>query len=616
MHPKHRKKFTKKQIITMASIGGAIVLLLAAVAWILIGGMMPSKPNDPPQSAVSGYYRYDQQFQGGRGTRDTTLSSVDVIQDGEDTVITFFFVKGGDLYNEEISEVRGVPDYVVSYLQDPDRLCVEFDGVNYIYNSQSISGEAGELVQSMILNRPVYEQERTMVFNLSQGMAFRVQEKRDQIIIRLRPAEEVPQTTSYHVSVDGYGNDIGQETMTKYGLNPTICADYENRVLLSRSYATMAQAQSVATELSQTLAGTTIEAVEIGAGGLPTYNTDAELARLNERSVVRSEGDAVKASVIAARGRLLYQSGDGAISLYAKPRERTSLKNGQLTLCDELWIEQNGEQTRLIDAGFTSILQANLSPDGKKVAFVDMMDEMNVLYVYDIEAQELTNCSEEGFGLIASDFAWDDSSTRIYGMSDIGGETSGHYQLKQIDFSKPKGERASALEELPGGDGPVYYRGGMLYFSDPESNTIYKMNPGDGRRQVLTSGVTMRINGDGTLMAVSDMLAEESTGAVDIRLMDLRDGNIKTIVEGLLVLDYKWSSDGTKLYYLADNSGDEDYPCALYVYDVGEARNTKLCDTVAYEFVPSAVNADEVMLIDILSRQGYDLPVTYALKQE
>ena len=35
--------------------------------------------------------------------------------------------------------------------------------------------------------------------------------------------------------------------------------------------------------------------------------------------------------------------------------------------------------------------------------------------------------------------------------------------------------RASALEELPGGDGPVYYRGGMLYFSDPESNTIYKM---------------------------------------------------------------------------------------------------------------------------------------------
>ena len=148
------------------------------------------------------------------------------------------------------------------------------------------------------------------------------------------------------------------------------------------------------------------------------------------------------------------------------------------------------------------------------------------------------------------------------------------------------------------------------------SNTIYKMNPGDGRRQVLTSGVTMRINGDGTLMAVSDMLAEESTGAVDIRLMDLRDGNIKTIVEGLLVLDYKWSSDGTKLYYLADNSGDEAYPCALYVYDVGEAKNTKLCDTVAYEFVPSAVDANGVMLIDILSRQGYDLPVTYALKQE
>jgi len=601
-----------------------LLLWLLLVLLAFTGCQGNSAPASAPKSPFKGYYASNQSIQGGEEYNDVNLKNMDVKQDGEDTVITLSFAFGSERLGIDEAEIGGVPQYKTGFLENPHRFLLQIDGLSFWDYKVNPDWWKGPLLQGMFKQIPVDDDSTILYFHVKQDIAYKVEASGDDLIIRLHPAKDTAKKAFYVMmnAFDEYQEGIVPED---FELSPVLCDSLMDVTLLSKPYNSMEEAEKKAREIEdkmQKLAlniEKTPEVVELEANQLPTYNQDADFKAVENKPVIKKNGQESPLPVLIPDGRFLCWYPDGESYLWSKPLVgRSDSEEEDISLSnEEIWLtDANGQKQKLMDYEFSTISKAAFSADGRNLAFIEQVDDLAVMYLYDMEKQQLSNLAEEGFGAYTANFAWSADGKILYAMS---GEDE--LQLMEYNLTRPIGERVMPIEEKPGSDGDMGFVNGKIYFADEaegEIGKIYSVDPSSGLRSEFTDAGGFSISPDGKWMAVMDIdVAEEESMETRLRVINLETGEEKMISDKKLVMHFEWSPDSAVLYYTVDRGVDEDDPfhTTLCTYNIGSGSSQELLDMVTSEF--SASNKPgQLMLIDMYTTKGDYVPITYKLDLE
>lgn len=574
-----------------------------------------------PRSEVKGYYSAQQKLQGGIESDNVNLKKIDVKQTGTDVTLIFSFMNGSEKLGTKETKVDHIPFFLTSFVENPYRFMLRLEGLTYWDFDQEAITQALQktpFFQGMFQQLPMDNNSTILYFHTSSPLVYKVEEKKDQLVLTIHPIKGQPKS-GYYIILNAF--DLYQQGMLPKdaGLLPALCTDKQNVTMLSSMINSKTEADKQMEKLVGMLKSRNVDrlpkGVQLGANQYPTYDAQADVEGARNKNMIRVAGKPYPLPVLVEGGRFLTWAPDGKSYIYAKPIVQ-AIKDQQevSTINEEIWIsDEKGEKKRLQDNEFSTILQAQYSPDGTKLLLLEQMEEMWVLYLYDSKTNELTNMAEEGFGSSTKSFTWSTDGTKVYAMS---GEDVP--QLLEYDIHQPSGSRVRTLEEKAGTAGDLSFVNGKIYFSDEAAGTvgkIYEMDPSAGKRSDYANGASFKISPDGKKMAIVEIqsVKEEEFQTV-LKIRDLASGSEQVIPTKKVVLYYSWTIDSSNLFYTIDMAVDEKetYATELWKYHASDAVNTMICDLSSSEFYSSNKN-NEVLLMDLYVTKGNDVPVTYRL---
>ena len=587
---------------------GVMAALLIAVLFLSACGDTLSQDGEKPASLqAKGYYASTQVFSGGQGVpREGNITALEMKTEGADMVLTFSFASGMGASAQTVD----VPSFRLSGEQTPYRLKIEVEGLMYHdFRGETVNSILPEGLKGFF----VPEGSRSMLFlQFASDYTYKVNVSGSALTLRVRM---LPMGTvaTHHVLCDIV--DIAQGA--SFGLTPTMCRDGRTQTFISKAYARAQDAAAAAVALSSQLQTQGIaaaaEVCTLAPGELPASRLMPDAQALAQELVFEKDAAATTLSVAFAGGRVLCFAPEGSDALYSVPVPETDIETGQPTQFDQLWIQNAaGEQARLLDTMFQSVQSAKYSPDGRKIAFVEMYGMMNLLYVYDLDEKTLSNVSEEGFGSNTWGYAWNATSSALFAMA---GEDLSQCQLKKYDLHQGESRRIQALEELPGTDGAVGYANGFVYFTDPSNDEVIRLPQTGGARQRVTNGTDFCLSNDHKMAAVYSSLEESGVNA-PFRILNLVEGGEKPVEQNVYLADVKWSTDGKALYYLVDmfqSRGIElEYNYELRAYDVESGQSSVLGRCRAAQIMPTD-DPDKLLIVDTFSHADFYFPATFVL---
>lgn len=489
---------------------------------------------------------------------NVNIKDISLSKDGANAVITLYFVYGSRENSDEAeSKMTSVPLYTVKSYDMPYRLAVSIQNIGYTdYDSNVFKGD--DMVYSTFRVPQAGDRPFTLFFQLNQKVSYSVKENDDKLVITLKGAgaSNTPKYFVYSNSFDKYADaTLPKELMDTF--TPSLCDGGNQTVIISEGFKTEDEANTFMNTAQQQLAmvipGGKMYLARLAKGQLPQYQDTGE--NMAEKNIELSGGGTMPLPVLIPDGTYLCTSLDGKLILFTKAVPSDSSDDNDSSMVTLWTMDGSGKKTQLTDTEYYPIDCAAFSPDGSKLAFLTLEDDMEVLNLYDMTNKQSRNLNEEGLGSNTSAFTWDSTGKALYAMS---GEND-NLQPMKYDFMAPENDRISSLEEAKAAADNIAFLNGDVYFNDISENpagNIYRIKPGQAH-ETFAGGGSFQISPDGKWMAILEAVTTDGGGDDydNLKLKDMATGAETMVAAKTMVQDFKWSADSSALYYLKDASG-------------------------------------------------------------
>lgn len=571
---------------------------------------------------------------GGAELNNGNLRTVTVSESGTDTMIALDFCLGSNLTagDTELS-LRTLPDYSITLLGEPFRLAIrigKLEHTDYLLNNSGHSG----LISGSFSVSGAQDDSYTLYFQLNSNAMYAVSASEGTLTVTLRPlaAPETPKQTpdsnsdnavvdvsaaekaadgeAYYVVANAF--DMYRSGILECGddMTPTLSSDMETILLISAAQSSKDAAQRLMDKLlaSDGAVSAQWSIVKLKYSELPAYESGMEYLAAYDTAPYRVNGKQEQGSIIIPDGLALAVTPDKSACLYSK-RIKEYSDGGETIEYEQLWLCGYSSGSRAFSKyQFEQIVSAAFSPDGRRLAVLEMAGESAHLYVFDVDSRDLiTDLSAVGFGDTISAYCWDSMGGRLFS---IGG--SGEISVHQYDFNVPdEAKRHSDVDKKGCDEGMIGFADGEVYFVETtmeNDGAIYSIKPEGGSRRVFISGDNFRISPDSRYMAYTLSGGDAAgTKASSFAYIDMQTGDITEITRDFNVFNFMWSLDGKKIFYFEnrlsgssdDGEGEEqltdEYPYTLWVYYTESGVNKTVADLMSTSIIPGR-DADTVYI--------------------
>ena len=604
-----------------------LAIILAALMLLSLCACAKEDAEATPSAEELTYDGFtSEETSGGAELNDGNLRTVTVSESGTDTVIALDFCIGSNLTagDTELS-LRTLPDYSITLLGEPFRLAIrigKLEHTDYLLNK---SGLNSGLISGSFSVSGVQNDSYTLYFQLNSNAMYAVSASEGTLTVTLRPlaAPETPKQTpddnsdnpvidvsaaekaadgeAYYVVANAF--DMYRSGTLNCGndMTPTLSSDMETILLISAGQSSKDDAQRLMDKLlaSDGAVSAQWSIVRLKYGELPAYESGMEYLAAYDIAPYRVNGKQEQGSIIISDGLALSVTPDKSACLYSK-RIKEYSDGGETIEYEQLWLCGYSSGSRAFSKyQFEQIVSAAFSPDGRRLAVLEMAGESAHLYVFDVDSRDLiTDLSAVGFGDTISAYCWDSMGGRLFS---IGG--SGEISVHQYDFNVPdEAKRHSDVDKKGCDEGMIGFADGEVYFVETtmeNDGAIYSIKPEGGSRRVFISGDNFSISPDSRYMAYTLSGGDAAgTKASSFAYIDMQTGDVTEITRDFNVFNFMWSLDGKKIFYFEnrlsgssdDGEGEEqltdEYPYTLWVYYTESGVNKAVADLMSTSIIP------------------------------
>lgn len=611
------------------------IILTALMLLSLCACAKKDAESTPPADELTYDGFTSEETNGGAELNDGNLRTVTVSESGTDTVIALDFCIGSNLTagDTELS-LRTLPDYSIKLLGEPSRLAImigKLEHTDYLLNG---SGLNKGLICGSFSVSGAEDDSYTLYFQLNSSAMYAVSaldgtltvtlrplaapeapaqtpdDNSDNVVIDVSAAEKAADGEAYYVVANAF--DMYRSGTLNCGddMTPTLSSDMETILLISVGQSSKDDAQRLMDKLLDFDGAVSAQwnIVKLKYGELPAYESGMEYLAAYDIAPYRVNGKQEQGSIIIPDGLALSVTPDKSACLYSK-RIKEYSDGGETLEYEQLWLCGYSSGSRAFSKyQFEQIVSAAFSPNGRRLAVLEMAGESAHLYVFDVDSRDLiTDLSAVGFGDTISAYCWDSMGGRLFS---IGG--SGKISVHQYDFNVPdEAKRHSDVDKKGCDEGMIDFADGEVYFVETtmeNDGAIYSIKPEGGSRRVFIPGDNFSISPDSRYMAYTLSGGDAAgTKASYFAYIDMQTGDVTEITRDFNVFNFMWSLDGKKIFYfenrLSGSSDDgegekqltDEYPYTLWVYYTEYGVNKAVADLMSTSIIPGR-DADTVYI--------------------
>ncbi|MBR2860628.1 MAG: hypothetical protein IKB86_02175 [Clostridia bacterium] len=576
----HKK--TKREKIILASVS-------ACLALVIVGGIIflsVSRRYNPDK-----YNPATVSFSGGSGAENVNVSAIN-IQKGElgSVDLKISFTEGS---NVNTAIPSPIPEFKAEFIPQPLRLKLTFKGVafwDYIINGLPID-ESGTVLGVFQVSPNQASDTTEIYFNLGKQVEYKIIEESNVLTVSLL-GKGTPDKTAYYVLADFY-YEYQQGTMEEKGFTPMLCDDFISVVMISKPFASEAEATREKERLlTSSMEGKTLRVVKLG-NQLPQYAENTDTSALLSESVLSVDGAKTTLPLFYADARFLCWLPDSSAALFAHPEE----DGERLYTADKI-----GTKRVLSDKAFSNIGKATFSANGKMLAFVEYTEEVELITVLNTETGEVKTVSFDSEELTTvMGVALDESGSNLFYLS--GNQ---FYSLKKRNLASGTEE---ILDESVIVESELVLNNGYLYYCDvvDEWEVIVRRSLSTGEQEVLHKGSQFSISADGKTMAT--ITENYDTAVKDLRLVYLENKSWETVLFDVVTTEFFIDSDNNSVFYIVE-TGDEEFYYQIMKYDIKTQETSVMAQCINGVFFQSN-KANELIISVIYSNDLGTHPVTY-----
>ncbi len=622
--------FAKKDIIVWLFMNKRlikIIFLIYILAFAFSGCdeiPAPVEATGPqnPTSEIEGFYEQQQIVSGGTGGNRLNLADIEIeTLDSDVTKVTLTFGQGSQGEDKSFVPSTVIPNYSTSFIRGVNRMVLTMEGVSYFSYKLYEEEIADSIIKGVFAQRPVDSEESYLFFNINTDYAYKVEELRNQIIITIHKTAASADNKAYYVTLNAYDayeeGSLGKE----FPMTPTICSDGENILLISKPFSTKEEAEKYISEnknLFESLAsGKKYNLIELSSSELPVFSEESGFTEIANTPIGYKDDKALTFQPLIINGRFLCHNQDNTSFAFAQPNTIYGEQEGDSFSFEYLYIAniESGLEERLLEYQFSSIIGAQFSHDSKYIAFIEQNDVLRKLQILSLEDGRLFIPADDSFGIDTASFVWDDNKDILYAIN-------GEFQSKQLlsyDLSDPSNVVVKGVFEQEFSESILQINGYKIYYANRDNESldgeICVLETETGMCNKITEGNTFILSPDGSKMVVSDMQEENGAEIYRLRYIDMETRDETLIYSGQIINNITWSSEGNRIYYSVykDGGRDEQYPYALYYYDISMDSSIYMMDTITSALY-SSTRDDEVLLMCIFTYKNQPVPVTYIVK--
>ena len=617
-----------------------LAIILAALMLLSLCACAKEDAEATPSAEELTYDGFtSEETSGGAELNDGNLRTVTVSESGTDTVIALDFCLGSNLTagDTELS-LRTLPDYSIRLLGEPFRLAIrigKLEHTDYLLNNSGLnSGLISGSFSVSGADDDSYTASDGMLTVTLRPLAAPDAPKQtpddnsDNAVIDVSAAEKAADGEAYYVVANAF--DMYRSGTLNCGndMTPTLSSDMETILLISAGQSSKDDAQRLMDKLlaSDGAVSALWSIVKLKYGELPAYESGMEYLAAYDIAPCRIKVKQEQGSIIIPDGLALTVTPDKSACLYSK-RIKEYSDGGETIEYEQLWLYGYSSGSRAFSKyQFEQIVSAAFSPDGRRLAVLEMAGESAHLYVFDVDSRDLiTDLSAVGFGDAISAYCWDSMGGRLFS---IGG--SGEISVHQYDFNVPdEAKRHSDVDKKGCDEGMIGFADGEVYFVETtmeNDGAIYSIKPEGGSRRVFISGDNFSISPDSRYMAYTLSGGDAAgTKASSFAYIDMQTGDVTEITRGFNVFNFMWSLDGKKIFYFEnrlsgssdDGEGEEqlndEYPYTLWVYYTESGVNKAVADLMSTSIIPGRDTDTVYICYTDKETLGSVVRATYAL---
>ena len=591
-----------------------IFLITALFVLLLSGCTDKSGASDtsvsPEQTASGGVFE---------PAENINLKNISVTMDGDATVVTLSLLSGSRENGYQESKLTHLPEYEIEKLKQPHRVKITLHNISFWDYIPSDDWALNDFVPGIFKEVPADNDSLIIYIQLSENADVGITESEGDMILSLLPAGR-EEKAHYYCAADAFFAHQDGTWPDSIDMQPVLCADLENRLLISEPFETQEDAEAFMdtanAALADALPDTAVYVTKLAAGTLPDHLPGTAYMLASENSPVLENGVLADTALLLQNGRYLATAPDGRIAFSRRYKpEEPSLEQSIYLMSEKLWIQNvNGREFSLDVSDFYTIDKAAFSSDGRYIAILDVSIDNRVLYVYDFEnesgTESLINMGEEGFGSQTAAFCWSDKGSTLYAMTG-----NNKMQMRSCTFLPDGSFNIQAVEEQAGAEGHIAVSQGRLFFASytASGGVVYEIGE---ERTALTSGIDFCVSPDGTKLLVKEMQhsSEEEQVLTGLKLYDIVSGVETPIADNAVIKSFCFSQNGGKVYYNDENINEDDtmagYDYALYTYDIvsGEKDLIAYCSTNDFA---TSMQSGQIYLIDNIDDGTDSFNATY-----
>lgn len=208
-------------------------------------------------------------------------------------------------------------------------------------------------------------------------------------------------------------------------MNPTICMDKENILLISEPFSNMDKAQQFVDEndnvLDTLVPGKQFSVVELNDNSLPTFSQEQGIQEIASTPIGFRDDHTLSFEPLIINGRFLGYDRDNTEYIYAQPNVILGDQEGDSFAYEYLYKgdARKTVQTRLLENQFSSLNSAMFSYDSNYIAFIEQNDVLRTLQILSLVDGKLYVPAEDSFGIDTASFAWADDENVLYAILHI-----------------------------------------------------------------------------------------------------------------------------------------------------------------------------------------------------
>ncbi len=490
----------------------------------------------------------------------------------------------------------GIPQYNVSFLPSPLRLKISFSSV--VYWDYMITGTPEDttgLINGMFQMSPQNEGGNVdLYFSLTKTVRFKISENENGLTVSLKPEDIEDDSEKWYLISDLYYEyQVGN--MPDCGFTPMLCDDKISVIMISEAYNTQEEANREMDKLlTSSLEGRNIRIISLKESQLPQYMDNSDAQALLSESVLSINGAKTTLPLFYADARFLCWLPDGSGALFAKN------ENG----LEKLYIaDKTGTKHLISEKEFATVVEANFSSDGSRVAFIEQAEETSLVTVLDVETGKITVINDENnpWGEIIMGVQLNGNGTKLYCLS---GNTT--YSIKTYDFAS--GE-VTTLKDNILLEGNLKYNNGYLYYCDVinEYEAVVRQSVNGSDVELVHKGSQFVVSPDGKNIAV--IIEDYETAVCDLRLVDIETKASEIVLGDIVTSEFFFNSDGKSIFYVLE-TGDPEYYYQIVRYDIDKKETYTLAQCINSVVYPSD-KPNEIIISVIYQGENGATPVTY-----